>query len=198
MSRHRRSRLGEQLRRELSLKIDTLVRDPGLGSVTVTGVDVTTDLWLARVYVEAHGSTAEQSESMAALRRAAPFLRSVIGRELHIRRMPELRFYRDESIEAGQRIEAILREVLPVDGAGEGGGTAPRSGPGEDGSDVGPARADGHEADSSHAGGCEAGGCEADGSVADGSVPDGSVADGSLAGGDHVADTATGKGTRER
>lgn len=131
MSRHRRSRLGEQLRRELSLKIDTLVRDPGLGSVTVTGVDVTADLWLARVYVEAHGSAEEQSESMAALRRAAPFLRSVIGRELHIRRMPELRFHQDESIEAGQRIEAILREVLPGDGAGGGGDPEPGPGVGD-------------------------------------------------------------------
>lgn len=115
MSGLRRSRLGEQLRRELSLKLRGLVRDPGLGPVSVTGVDVTADLWLARVYVEAYGSAAEQSETMAALRRAAPFLRSVLGRELHIRRMPELRFHRDESTEAGQRIEAILRDVLPPD-----------------------------------------------------------------------------------
>lgn len=119
MSRHRRSRLGEQLRRELSVKIDSVVRDPGLGAVTVTGVDVTADLWLARVFVETHGSPDEQKETMAALRRAAPFLRSMIGRELRIRRMPELRFHRDESIEAGQRIEAILREVLPPAGADE-------------------------------------------------------------------------------
>ena len=97
------------------MKIDGVVRDPGLGPVTVTGVDVTPDLWVARVFVETHGSPEEQSRSMAALRRAAPFLRSVIGRELHIRRMPALRFHRDESIEAGQRIEAILRQVLPPD-----------------------------------------------------------------------------------
>ena len=114
----RRSRLGEQLRRELSLKLRYLVRDPGLGPVSVTGVDVTADLWLARVYVEAHGSAAQQSESMAALRRAAPFLRSVLGRELHIRRMPELRFHRDRSIEAGRRIEEILDAVLPSAGSG--------------------------------------------------------------------------------
>lgn len=115
MSGLRRSRLGEQLRRELSIKLRGLVRDPGLGPLSVTGVDVTADLWLARVYVEVYGSAAEQSETMAALRRAAPFLRSVLGRELHIRRMPELRFHRDESTEAGQRIEAILRDVLPSD-----------------------------------------------------------------------------------
>ncbi len=118
MSELRRSRLGEQLRRELSVKLRGLVRDPGLGPLSVTGVDVTADLWLARVYVEVYGTEAEQSETMAALGRAAPFLRSVLGRELHIRRMPELRFHRDESTEAGQRIEAILRDVLPPDDPG--------------------------------------------------------------------------------
>ena len=116
----RRSRLGEQLRRELSLKLRHMVRDPGLGPVSVTGVDVTADLWLARVHVEAHGSTAQQAETMAALRRAAPFLRSVLGRELHIRRMPELRFQRDRSAEAGRRIEEILRDVLPPGDSGSG------------------------------------------------------------------------------
>lgn len=118
MSGLRRSRLGEQLRRELSVKLQGLVRDPGLGPLSVTGVDVTADLWLARVYVEAYGTEAERAETMAALGRAAPFLRSVLGRELHIRRMPELRFHRDESQEAGQRIEAILRDVLPPDESG--------------------------------------------------------------------------------
>jgi len=118
MSGLRRSRLGEQLRRELSVKLKGLVRDPGLGPVSVTGVDVTADLWLARVYVEAYGTEGEQAETMAALGRAAPFLRSVLGRELHIRRMPELRFHQDESHAAGQRIEAILRDVLPPEESG--------------------------------------------------------------------------------
>lgn len=117
MSAHRRARLGEQLRRELSAKIRYLVRDPEVGPLSVTGVDVSADLWFARVYVDAHGTEDEQARTVAALGRAAPFLRSVLGRELHIRRMPELRFERDTSIEAGQRIEAILREVLPPDDA---------------------------------------------------------------------------------
>lgn len=120
MSSRRRARLGEQLRRELSVKIQYLVRDPEVGPLSVTGVDVSADLWVARVYVEPHGSEDEQARTMAALGRAAPFLRSVLGRELHIRRMPELRFERDTSIEAGQRIESILREVLPARDAEEG------------------------------------------------------------------------------
>ncbi|MXW16845.1 MAG: 30S ribosome-binding factor RbfA [Gemmatimonadetes bacterium] len=122
MSSRRRVRLGEQLRRELSVKIQYLVRDPEVGPLSVTGVDVSADLWFARVYVEPQGSADEQDRTMAALGRAAPFLRSVLGRELHIRRMPELRFERDTSIEAGQRIESILREVLPARDAEEGPG----------------------------------------------------------------------------
>lgn len=119
MTSRRRARLGEQLRRELSAKIRYLVRDPEVGPLSVTGVDVSADLWIARVYVEAHGSEEEQTRTLAGLARAAPFLRSVLGRELHIRRMPELRFERDTSIEAGQRIEAILKEVLPPGDAGD-------------------------------------------------------------------------------
>lgn len=129
MSSRRRARLGEQLRRELSVKIQSVVRDPEVGPLSVTGVDVSADLWIARVYVEPHGSEDEQARTVAALGRAAPFLRSVLGRELHIRRMPELRFERDTSIEAGQRIEAILKEVLPPGDAGDAqAGDAPEAG----------------------------------------------------------------------
>ena len=113
MSSRRRARLGEQLRREISVKIQSVVRDPEVGPLSVTGVDVSADLWFARVFVEPYGSEDEQVRTVAALGRAAPFLRSVLGRELHIRRMPELRFERDTSIAAGQRIEEILKEVLP-------------------------------------------------------------------------------------
>ena len=96
----------------------------------MTGVDVSADLWFARVFVEPHGSEDEQARTLAGLARAAPFLRSVLGRELHIRRMPELRFERDTSIEAGQRIEAILKEVLP--GGDEGNGHADGGSPAEE------------------------------------------------------------------
>ena len=113
MADRRRARLGEQLRRELSSAIREEVRDPEVGPVTITGVDVTSDLWLARVYIQAMGSPEEQAETLEGLRRAAPFLRTTLSRSLHIRRMPELRFLADESIGAGQRIEEILKDVLP-------------------------------------------------------------------------------------
>jgi len=129
MSFHRRSRLGEQLRRELSVKIRYLVRDPGVAPLAVTGVEVSADLWFARVYVEPQGSEEERERTLAARGRAAPFLRSMLGRELHIRHMPELRFERDTSIGAEQRIEEILREVLPSDEGEEKGEAAERESP---------------------------------------------------------------------
>ncbi|NNL30206.1 MAG: 30S ribosome-binding factor RbfA [Gemmatimonadetes bacterium] len=112
MSR-RLERLGEQLRRELAGLIRTRVRDPEVGPLSVTGVDVTSDLWVARVYVHALGTPDERVRTLEGLARAAPFLRATLSRTLHIRRMPELRFAADESVEAGQRIEEILKDVLP-------------------------------------------------------------------------------------
>ena len=117
MSR-RLERLGEQLRRELAGLIRTQVRDPEVGPLSVTGVDVTPDLWVARVYVQALGTPAERAQTLEGLTRAAPFLRATLSKTLRIRRMPELRFAADDSVEAGQRIEAILKDVLPA-GSGE-------------------------------------------------------------------------------
>ncbi len=121
MPHRRRVRLGEQLRRELSDAIRTRVRDPDVGPHVVTSVEVTEGLWLARVFVELHGPEQERERTLAALRRAAPFLRSALAAELHVRRVPELRFLRDGSAEAGRRIEAVLTDVLPDGGDEEEG-----------------------------------------------------------------------------
>lgn len=130
MSRRRLQRLNEQLKRELSELIRTQVRDPRIGLVTVTAVDITSDLSLARVYVRILGDDAEVEEGMAGLAAAAPFMRTALGQELSIRRIPELRFQHDQSMEHALRIERILADVLPegavdadVGGAGpvEGG-----------------------------------------------------------------------------
>lgn len=113
--RRRLARLNEQLKRELAELIRVDVRDPRVGLVTVTAVEVTNDLSLARVFVQITGSEAEVSEALEGLAAAAPFLRSELGKELTIRRIPELRFQRDESLEHAMRIEKILSDVLPED-----------------------------------------------------------------------------------
>jgi ribosome-binding factor A len=108
----RAARLNEQLKREISDLIRTQIRDPRVGPTTVTAVDVAADLGSARVYVRGSGSPEEQRTKLEGLEAAAPFLRSALGRLLRIRRVPELRFRLDESLERARRIEEVLSEVI--------------------------------------------------------------------------------------
>lgn len=114
MSGYRRTaRLNEQLRRELSELIQREVRDPRVGHVTITGVDVARDLGSAKVYVRTPGTREERDATLEGLEAAAPFLRTTLGRRLRVRRVPELRFRPDRSFEHAQRIEEVLSEVIP-------------------------------------------------------------------------------------
>ena len=118
----RRARLNEQLRRELSELIRLQVRDPRVGLVTITGVDIAGDLGSARVYVRVVGGPDEMAVSLEGLGAAAPFLRTQLGRILHVRRIPELRFQEDRSYEGAARIEHVLTEVFPEEGESASGG----------------------------------------------------------------------------
>ncbi len=109
----RLARLNEQLRRELSELIRTRVRDPRVGLVTITGVEVAADLGSARVYVRITGGGDEVLKGLEGLTAAGSFLRGELGRVLHVRRIPELRFQEDLSYEGAARIEQVLAEVLP-------------------------------------------------------------------------------------
>ena len=113
MASKRIARLNEQLKRELAELIRSEVRDPRVGIVSVTGVQVAADLGSARVFIRALGGDAERAECLEGVQAAAPFLRRELGRILHVRKIPELRFQEDRSMEHAQRIEEILHQVLP-------------------------------------------------------------------------------------
>lgn len=85
--------------------------DPRLGFVTITGVEVSTDLRIADVYYSVMGVTEQHTETAAALRSAGPHLRAMLGREVRMKYVPELRFKEDPSVETGNRVEAILRDI---------------------------------------------------------------------------------------
>ena len=108
-------RLNEQLKREVSEIIAREVRDPRVGLVIVTGAEVTPDLWVAKIYVQLTGDTVEKEETLAGLKAAAPFVRIALGKRLQLRRVPEIRFLEDLTLERASRIEQILDEVLPPD-----------------------------------------------------------------------------------
>jgi ribosome-binding factor A len=126
----RPSRIGDQLRAELADLIARQVHDPGIGFLTITYVTVTPDLQIARVYYTTFGDAAARRETDRALHRATPFLRRQIGSRLRLKRVPQLEFFFDESIERGDRIEKILQDISAERAAAAPDGTQPPDGPG--------------------------------------------------------------------
>ncbi len=161
MAGKRAARLNEQFRREITGILRTQVRDPRIGVPTVTGVEVTPDLWSARVFVRPDPSILPGGEReaegvaddlLAGLEAAAPYIRRELSGTLSLRRIPELRFKVDRSIEHAARIHALLAEVLPegeedTPGAEPGSGDAGSEGTDEGGEAASPGAADGPAAD---------------------------------------------------
>jgi ribosome-binding factor A len=112
MASKRILRLNEQLKRELTELLQFEVRDPRIGMVTVTGVEVSPDLYHAKVFYTMLGSEEERQSALEGLRAAAGFLRTEIGRRMRIRRAPELHFSFDASLDHAMHIERLLREAL--------------------------------------------------------------------------------------
>ena len=108
---NRPERVGEAIRDELSTLLARDVHDPGVGFITLTTVKVSPDLQLARVYYTIMGDDRAREETKRALGRATPFLRRQIGSRIRLRRVPELQFQFDESVEAQDRLERILLEL---------------------------------------------------------------------------------------
>jgi ribosome-binding factor A len=126
----RPSRVGDQIRSELASLLTREVHDPGIGFLTITSVKVSPDLQQARVYYTSIGDGKARRESARALDRATPFLRRQIGQRLRLKRVPELSFFYDESIEQGDRVEQILQE-LQMERAGRADPAEPAE-PGDD------------------------------------------------------------------
>lgn len=111
MASERPARVGEQIREDLAELLAREVHDPGIGFLTITRVQVTSDLQSARVYYTTLGDAQARKQSSRALERATPFLRRQLGRRLRLRRIPELHFFFDENIERLDRVERILQEL---------------------------------------------------------------------------------------
>jgi ribosome-binding factor A len=109
---YRPDRVGDQIRQELSeLLTRGAVHDPGIGFITVTRVQVSADLQHARVFYTSMGDEKARRATSRALERATPFFRRHLGGRLRLRRVPELEFRFDQSVEHQDRIEQILRDL---------------------------------------------------------------------------------------
>jgi ribosome-binding factor A len=111
MSVRRQQRVAEEIQRRTSQFIREELKDPRLGFLTITGVEVNSDLTYATVYVSVLGDEAEQRQTMEALRRAKGLIKRDIGDWLRIRTVPELVFKLDTSIERGSRILQLMKSL---------------------------------------------------------------------------------------
>ncbi|WP_096435365.1 30S ribosome-binding factor RbfA [Alteribacter populi] len=111
MSNVRANRIGEQIKKELTDIIQRGIKDPRVGFVTVTAVDVTGDLQQATAFITVYGDDEKRAQTLEGLSKATGFIRSEIGKRIQIRKTPELFFKFDESIERGNRIEELLRKL---------------------------------------------------------------------------------------
>ncbi|WP_223700193.1 30S ribosome-binding factor RbfA [Sutcliffiella deserti] len=111
----RSNRVGEQMKKELSDIIGRKIKDPRVGFVTVTDVEVTGDLQQAKVYISVLGDNDQRQDTLIGLAKAKGFIRSEIGRRIRLRKTPELFFEIDKSIDYGNRIEDLIHELNKKD-----------------------------------------------------------------------------------
>ncbi|MDM1706914.1 30S ribosome-binding factor RbfA [Thiopseudomonas alkaliphila] len=113
----RTQRIGDQMQRELATMISREVKDPRLGFITITAVDVTRDLGHAKVFITVMGdNTAEQIQSnLEVLNDAAGFLRMLLGKAMKLRTIPQLHFHYDSSIERGAHLSALIDKARAAD-----------------------------------------------------------------------------------
>jgi ribosome-binding factor A len=111
MSKIRSNRIGEQMKKELGDIIGRKLKDPRVGFVTVTAVDVTGDLQQATVFITVLGDEEQKEATLSALMKATGFIRSEIGKRVRLRKTPELFFQFDESIAYGNKIERLLGDL---------------------------------------------------------------------------------------
>ncbi|MFZ5642392.1 MAG: 30S ribosome-binding factor RbfA [Bacillota bacterium] len=108
---HRPGRLAEAIKKEISDILMNEIKDPRLGFVTVTLVEVSPDLRYARIYASVLGNEDQQKSTTEVLNRATGYIRSEIGKRIRLRYTPEITFKLDNSIERGTRVIRLIEEV---------------------------------------------------------------------------------------
>lgn len=111
MDSQRSHRIADQIHKEISALLIKGLKDPRIGFVTITAVEVTTDLRLARIFFSAMGSENEIKNTEKGLKSSVPFLRRELAKRLRLRYTPELVFQWDNSLAYGNRIDSLLRQI---------------------------------------------------------------------------------------
>jgi ribosome-binding factor A len=108
----RRARIADQIQRELAEVVRLELRDPRVGLVTLTGVELSRDQSHAKVFFTVLGAESAARDAAQGLQRAAGFLRTSLAHRLTTRKVPELHFEFDESVERGVRLSRLIDEAV--------------------------------------------------------------------------------------
>lgn len=111
MNNIRANRVAEQIKKEIGEILSQKIKDPRIGFVTITDVEVTGDLQNAKVFISVLGGKEKKEATLVGLAKANGFIRSEIGQRIRLRKTPEIMFEFDEALEYGNRIETILRDL---------------------------------------------------------------------------------------
>lgn len=107
----RPQRMALQIQQEISLILARDIKDRRIGFVTITGVEMSSDLRHAKIFVSAMGTEQEKKESLQALNHAAGWIRHELGQRIRMKFLPEIVFRTDTSLEYGERIDRLLDEI---------------------------------------------------------------------------------------
>jgi ribosome-binding factor A len=117
----RADRVSDLLKEEISQMLLKEVKDPHIGFMTITGVEVSKDLHVAKVFYTIFGDEKQVSDSAQALSRVSPFIKRRLGKRLRMRYIPDIIFRYDHSIEYGTRIDNILGHLKDSEETDPGG-----------------------------------------------------------------------------
>jgi ribosome-binding factor A len=112
MNTSRRGRIADQIQRELAEVVRLEMRDPRVGMITLTGVELSNDQSHAKVFFTVLGAPSDAEDTREGLQRAAGFLRSSLAHRLTTRKVPELHFEYDESVERGMRLSKLIDDAV--------------------------------------------------------------------------------------
>ena len=124
----RKDRVAEQVRRELAELIRTQLKDPRVGMISITEVEVTADYAHAKVFFSTLAGSENLPEVMAGLNNASGFLRRELGKRISIHMTPQLHFVFDQSLERGAGLSKLIQDAVAISAASE---TSPDLDPGD-------------------------------------------------------------------
>ena len=115
----RRDRVAQELKKEVAVILQREVKDPRIGMVTVSDVEVSRDLAYAKIFVTFLFDNDQEAinQGMKGLEKASPYIRSLVGKAMRLRIVPELRFIYDESLVEGMRMSNLVSNVIREDEA---------------------------------------------------------------------------------